>query len=516
MLAPSRPIPLLFIVTLLLLLCGVAFLRVQFDFNAGHMDEYDYLFVGRQLWASKEWATHIYIFGSDLSWYLLGWGERYFGGLTGARLVAGGIGLLSLAGMYAFVYTLWRNHLTALIAVSLLTMQSIHIFISRFATYDIVSFTFFSLALAPLVLACQRQTSSRYRYLVLSIVMMSLSVASKYVVILYLPLIAGLALLRAPRIGLLFACGVGSVLLAYAFLHWDALKVLYRVQIQNVHGVSNGSAEYILSTMFRYLWPALLASVVAITYVFYRDGIRRWRSNHSIQLGLLVLLAMPMLLYHLNALNMISLFKHLVYANLFLLAVSAWLIVQLLQASQSIVKQFTLSLLLIAYAFLNYQQLQQAEVAYADVSPVVEAMDNKLHAEVTILSEDPYLFRYLGFGKMPQSHIKESKWLDNNRDGLYEKKDVVEALWDRKFSYVYLNDQLHPKLNKSIRKILTMRGYTAVLVENYQTSEVMSRQNKGSFGLYQRHHPPTVPLKEDDLFERGKAMKTFLKEGTYE
>jgi len=268
--------------------------------------------------------------------------------------------------------------------------------------------------------------------------------------------------------------------------------------------------------MLSYLWPALLATVMSITYVLYHDGIRRWRSNHCTQLGLLVLLAIPMLLYHLNALNMISLFKHLVYANFFLLTTSAWLIVQLLQASQSMVKQFTLSLLFIAYAFLNYQQLQQAEVAYADVSPVIDAMDNKWHAEVTILSEDPYLFRYLGFGKLPQSHIKESKWLDNNRDGIYEKKDVVEALWDRKFSYVYLNDRLHPNLNKTIRKILTMRGYTAVLVESYQTSEVMSRQNKGSFSLYQRHHLSTVPLEEDDLFQRGKAMKAFLKEGAYE
>jgi hypothetical protein len=516
MLASSRPIPLFFIITIALLLCGAAFLRAKFDFNAGHMDEYDYLFVGRQLLAGREWASHIYIFGSDLSWYLLGWGERYLGGLTGARMIASGVGLFSLAGMYAFVYVLWRNHFTALIAVSLLSVQSIHVFISRFATYDIVSFTFFSLALAPLILACQRQTPSRYGYLILSIVLMSLSVTSKYVVILYLPFIAGLALLRAPRIGLLFGTSVGAVLLAYAALHWDALLILYRVQIQSVHGVSNGSAEYILITMFRYVWPGLLASVMAIAYVLYRDGLRSWRNQRSTELCLLVLLAVPMLFYHLNALNMISLFKHLVYANIFLLAASAWLITQLLQASQFMAKQSTLSGLLIAYALLNYQQLQQAEVAYADVSPVIKAIDHKLNVETTILSEDPYLFRYLGFWKMPQSHIKESKWLDNNRDGLYEKKDVVEALWDRKFSYVYLNDRLHPNLNKTIRKILTMRGYTAVLVESYQTSEVMSRQKKGSFGLYQRNQASTIPLQEDDLFQRGKAMKTFLERGLYE
>ena len=516
MLASSGRMPSLFLISLLLLLCGSAFLRMQFGFNAGHMDEYDYLFVGRQLWAGKSWATHIYIFGSDLNWYLLGWGERYLGGLHGARMVAGAFGLLSLAGLYAFVYALWRNHLTALIAVTLLATQSIHLFISRFATYDIISFAFFALSLAPMVLACQRQSASRYLYLLLSIVLISLSVTSKYVVVLYLPFLSIIMFVRSPRMAILFSLGVGSILLVYAALHWESLQVLYRVQIQNVHGGSNGSLEYVLRSILSYLWPALLSGLLAIVYVVYRDGIKGLLQKQGVYLGLLVLLSLPMVAYHLQALNMISLYKHLVYANLFLLAASAWLISQVLQSSHSLIKQACLVLLLIAYTLLNFQQLKQAEVAYVDVSPAIKAVEGQLDVETTILSEDPYLFRYLGFGKVPQGHIKESKWLDNNRDGLYEKKDVVEALWDSKFSYVYLNDRLHPNLNKTIRKILKMRGYTPVVLMDYKTSEVMSRKKKGSLGLYQRTKQPSILLQNDDLFKRGEAMKALLKESESE
>lgn len=102
-------------------------------------------------------------------------------------------------------------------------------------------------------------------------------------------------------------------------------------------------------------------------------------------------------------------------------------------------------------------------------------MPKALDEEITILSEDPYLFRYFVGQSVPQNHIKESNWLDNNRDGRYESKDVVDAIWDMKFSYVYLNDQLHPSLNKKLRKILKMRGYQELITQSYQLSSVMQK-----------------------------------------
>ncbi|RVU83753.1 phospholipid carrier-dependent glycosyltransferase [Leucothrix sargassi] len=508
--------PILLLIGLLLLLCGSAYLRLQFGFNAGHMDEYDYLFVGKQLLSGGSWSTHIYIFGSDLSWYLLGWADETFGGLQGARLLSGLLGLVSLGGIYAFVFTLWRNHLAALLAVVLLATQSIHVFLSRFATYDIISFTFFCLALTPLLLAAQKQSAVRYAYLLAAILLLSLSVMTKYVVVLYLPVIGLILLFRAPRMAILLGIGVGAVLLTYVGLHWESLQVLYKVQIQNVHGDSNGSLLYILRSLFAYLWPAATLCLLALIYSTFRDGLASLKQKQGAYLLLLMLLALPMVAYHFNALNMISLYKHMIYANVFMLIASAWLLAQLLGERLFAVKQCVVLGLLMGYAALNYQQLSLAENAYADVTLVIAEVEGKLDAETTILSEDPYLFRYLAFSDIPQQHIKESRWLDNNRDGVYENKDVVEAVWDAKFSYVYLNDQLHPNFNKKLRKVLVMRSYTPVFEQRYLTSEVMSRQKKGTMSLYQRTRQPSVPLTDDDLFERGKALKTFLKEASHD
>jgi len=259
-----------------------------------------------------------------------------------------------------------------------------------------------------------------------------------------------------------------------------------------------------------------LACVAAIGYGIYRDRLLCFKQKQGIYLLLLPLLALPMVAYHLNALNMISLYKHMVYANLFLLIAAAWLFEELLQSGSSVLKQLFLVALIGVYVVLNYQQLKQAERAFADVSPVIAAVQSRLQPETTILSEDPYLFRYLGFESTPQGHIKESNWLDNNRDGVYEKKDVVEAIWDAKFSYIYLNDQLHPTLNKTIRKLLKTRGYQPIFESRYNTSEVMSRQKKGVLGLYERTRKPSVALQDDDLFDRGKALQAFIKGGSSE
>ena len=507
----SRRLPLLFFFAVLaLLLAASAYLRLQFDFNAGHMDEYDYLFVGHRLLSGLSWPSYTYIFGSDLNWYLLGLGDRFLGGLSGARMVAGVFGVLSLLGMYLFTYVLWRSRLIALIAASLLALQSIQLFISRFATYDIISFACFSLALAPLVLTCQKTDRSRYLYLLLSVVLMSLAITSKYVVILYMPLLAGLALLRAPKIGFTFGALVGVVLLSYVALHWEALQRLYEVQIKGVHGTGNGSFEYIIWSEIKYLWLSLLAWLVAVVWRALECGRGFWRDTQWHQLLLLGLFALPMAAYHLNALNMISLFKHLIYSLYFLIPAFAWLIGMVLkEQSFRYLKQGLASAALVGVSYVSYQQLLEMETAYADVSSVLQQVDGELNHQSTILSEDPYLFRYLGVDTIPQVQIKESGWLDNNRDGKHEPKDVIEAIWDSKFSYVYLNDQLHPSLNVKLRKMLALKKYQALWSEDYEISDVMSRKTKGTMSLFRRTESPRLSLLEDELFGRGKDMKAF-------
>ena len=124
--------------------------------------------------------------------------------------------------------------------------------------------------------------------------------------------------------------------------------------------------------------------------------------------------------------------------------------------------------------------------------PVIEYSKASLAPKDSILSEDPYLFRYLGESIIPQSQIKESGWLDNNLDGKHEHQDVIDAVWDMKFEYVFLNDQIHAELNKKLRNILGTKKYKLIVDEAYENSNVMSRQIKGRISLYQRAESPQL------------------------
>ena len=489
----SARLPLFFVTLLTALVLASLYVRFQFDFNTGHMDEYDYLFVGKRLLSGGTWPSYTYIFGADFNWYLLGWGERNLGGLSGARKVAGVFGVFSIVGMYWLVYSLWQRHLTAFISAALLSIQPIQLFISRFATYDIISFAFFSLALPPLLLACTKPGRRQYGYLLLAVVLMSLSITSKYVVILYLPVIAGLAFLYNRKIGFVFGGSVGLILIVYLNAYWESLLTLYEIQIVGVHGSGNSSATYIIDMLLTYLSGLAMIWLLALLWSIRLRPIRFWRQPSFQQLLILLLLALPMAVYHLNALNMIALYKHLVYAAFFLVPTMAWFLTSFLE-SQSFnwLKQGVATCAVLWMSLVSYQQLKVMEQAYANLTPIIEKVNTALAAEDTILSEDPYLFRYLGESIIPQSQIKESGWFDNNRDGTHEPQDVIDAVWDRKFLYVFLNDQLHPELNKKLRNILGTKKYKLLVDQTYENSDVMSSQVKGRVSLYQRVQPPQI------------------------
>lgn len=496
---PAKPgtLPYLFLAALAAGLLFSAVMRLLLDFNGGHIDEYDYLFVGKQLLAGNKWATYGYIFGSNLNWYILGSGEAV-GGLVGARAVAGLFGLLSLVGMYFFVRQLWQSTTVAWLSVALFAMQAAHIFISKLATYDIIALAFFSLSLAPLLLACQREGKARYLALLVAIVLCSLAVTSKYVVVVYVPLLTLAALFLSPLVGLLFGLGMTLVLGTYLGWHWQDLQGLYNIQIKGTHG-ANASYAYVLRLETLYLALPLLLWLVALGWQWRQRALRD-RST-LILLGLLVF-ALPLAAYHLQGRNMISLYKHLVYALLFLTPVMAWLLWNGLQRFHfQWAAQAGAAVVVVGMVWLNDGFLRDMQNGYPDVRPIIDAISTHPITEATtIASEDPYVMRYAAFGKLSQNHIKELGWMDNNMDGKFEKKDAVEALWDSKFNYVFLTNLIQPKTNNDLRGVMLSRGYEKVLEIPWQTTQVMSRQDKGVLELYRSTRPPRIPVNEDAMF----------------
>ena len=468
--------------------------RVQLGFRAGHMDEYDYLFVAKTLLADMTWPTHTYIFGSDFSWYLLGWGDRLLGGLVGARSVAALLGALSLWGVYLFAREVWQSKSIAWVATLILALSAGHIFISRLASYDAVSFCFFALAMMPLLRGCNNSSRftqrSKNLYIALGMLLLLSAVLTKYTTAAYLPFIGLFILVIAPSqaltAGAMLLTGIGT----YLWWHWHDLIVLYEVQISGTHGENTTYKDIIFRSGY-YAGGLLCLSIPAILYA---KKINQKKAMKT--LALLTIFSMPLFLYHLHSKNLISLYKHLNFSLFFLATAAAWSISQwyshyaTYKYSRAVLVRSTpllISLMIILYTASNHIQLKEMEDGYPDVENLVSHLeDSPMAADSTILSEDPYLFRYLQFNETPQSQIKETSWLDNDEDGKHTHQDVLDALWDRKFSVVLLTDAIHPSKNQQYRHILQQRGYSQSYIEPYQLSSVMTTHLTGRISLYHR------------------------------
>lgn len=489
-----KPANILILTSICIAVLAIMWQRAQLGFRAGHMDEYDYLFVAKMLLADLQWPTHTYIFGSDLSWYLFGWGEAFFGGLAGARLVAALLGLLSLVGVYLFTKQVWQSKRVALLATLLMAAAAGHIFISRLASYDAVSFTFFSLAMMPLLRSCQLNKSTdsqsfRYMYLLCGILLLLGAVLTKYTTAAYLPFIGLFMLIAAPMQALVGGTILVLGIAAYLSMHWTELVVLYQVQISGTHGANTTYKDILYRAGYYAGLPALL------TLLATRHEKRTSGQSQNVKILLLLLLfSCPLFLYHLQGKNLISLYKHLNFSLFFLVGGAAWLVMKIYDHyksnaySQAATVRLTpafLAGLLAFYTLLNLQQLKDMESGYPNVQGLVSHIQKQsLQGHTSILSEDPYLFRYFAFGEISQDQIRETSWLDNDKDGVHSHQDVLDALWDRKFNTVLLTDAIHPDKNIEYRKILSQRGYVQHYEESYELSTVMTTNKTGNITLY--------------------------------
>jgi len=482
-----------------IVLLGLVILRFDHGFVAGHMDEYDYLFVGRLLLDGQNWPTHTYIFGWDLNWYLYGLADKFLNGLAGARLLASIFGLLSLLGFYWFTLELWRDHHTALIATLLLALDAAHRFTSQLATYDIISFTLLVWSLPLLLLMCRQPSKNTPPMLILvSATLLVAAALSKYTVALYLPVIGMLILVVSPRLALAGGGIVMIAMLTYGHIHADQLRILYDIQIQGAHEV-NSSYSHVLLRIGRQIGPTIaVALLVYLTVIRFRPG-------DQPKILSLIVLSLLFPAYHLISQNVISLQKHLLYSNMFLLPIIAYAISALFVIHEPLktsendagTKQFqrtkaysltALVLLMIGmYGVSNQSNFITMQNSYPDVGDVI-AFSEEMNDTSRVLSEDPYLFRYLLYSRVPQSQIRESTWLDNDHDGIFEQRDVKQAIWDEKFDYVFLTDQQHATLNIDLRTMMKLKQYKLLYNQRYSTRTMSGHSTTGMLSLYRRNH----------------------------
>ena len=501
-----------------------------------HMDEYNYLFVGRLFQLGESWPTLTYIFGADFNWRFLGWAYSISNTSESARLIAAATGIFSLVAVYMMVKVVWGSRLRAVVTIMLFALMAPHIYISSLATYDVVAFCLFcwgmvflwSLLLSdpiPKVVSDIDDigiiSNMRRRNRILLIctgILIVTAVLSKYVLILYLPCLLIVVLLYKPQYALPAIVLVGGLLALYAWQARDSLMVLYETQILITQSANISRSE--LFVRFTKLLGEIIVLLVVVNILnFVLRKIPAWRSlipdnnkgqktNNSLKPKLLFLmLALPLPVYHLASSNQIASIKHLNYFYLFALPLVACAIVDIASSARIYLHQAkaaekrpwigisSMSLVLVMIGGLSAQLLvsnlriaADLSKGFPDLSAAADYWQKSRSDKANsgrILSEDPYLFRYAALPNFPQALISETTFFDNNLDGEYTSQDVQDAIWDYKFKWVLLTDQIHPQDNILYRRLLSLRGYEAVVRHPYSLTPLLTGNRNGVVELYQ-------------------------------
>jgi hypothetical protein len=135
-------------------------------------------------------------------------------------------------------------------------------------------------------------------------------------------------------------------------------------------------------------------------------------------------------------------------------------------------------------AAIAFFQTREMENSYPDTREAITFLKEKITPQTKIISEDPYLFRYHFYPALPLKNFAELGYHDNNLDGKSEEQDVIDAVWEGKFDYVFLTGQITPELTRKLREGVLPNSYVRIFSEPFKNSEVMRRNASGTMEIY--------------------------------
>jgi 4-amino-4-deoxy-L-arabinose transferase-like glycosyltransferase len=296
-------------------------------------DEALYTVIGRKLlqhvpqYPAVRWIT-----GSDLYPLIAGLASSVFdAGLYGARLVSVACSTGAALAVALLTGRLF-NKTAALLALMVFGFAGVSQLVGQLATYDGLGIAALAGATALLVYGLTTaDRQSQQRYLLLAAGCFALSVLSKYVALMFIPVVLMLVVLlvdykdrpRARRILQYFLLPAGVILGAYILFYHEDLAVL--VTTVQEHTWQPATRLEILQTMLQD------GGIVGLLGLL--GSIHLARSRHRARGTILLLCWLAALVfptYHLLTGNIRSLDKHIAYALVFLAPLAGWGVVQTL------------------------------------------------------------------------------------------------------------------------------------------------------------------------------------------
>ena len=451
----------------LILLVGFLLRVIHLNYNSPFVDEAQYVVLGQKILAgrSEEEAPFSWVGGIPYFYPPLSALFSLAGGVLGARFLNVLIGSSMIYLMYRFVQYLELSvrkykEIIALLAAALIAILGIPIYLSRLATYDMLSFGLFFLGFVSLqrtIFLRQPKPWQRENYFFLAAVLFFRSFLAKYFTLIMLPYLALWFLLSLKeknrqyrkRFITYFLIPLEFFFAVYIIYHFQDLLLFLQNQ------VSEPVSAYpeILAQFREYVLPTFIFSTAGMLWLVFIRREPKWIVFWGGALSIPII--------HVLFQNSASFHQQVFLIYLFTVPLAAYMFFQTMKTY----RVYGVLGVVLIYLWIGWNSRQTVvalERSWTNTDRVMRQLASMVEQTDTILSSEDDI-TVLMVPQIPYAQITGLFFFEYN--DLSGEEAYVRALEDGYFSFVLLNNSAHGELTDKLEAALGI-SYRLVFEED--------------------------------------------------
>lgn len=382
------------ILLLIILLISFGIRVYNLNYNSPFLDEAIYLTLGRQVltWQWQPEDPYTWVGGNPLFYPAFSALSGMVGGIVGSRFLNVLLGTFSVYLLYRFGKMLnlskvtKTNEIVGLISAAFMGILAMPVFLSRWAIYDMLSFTLFLLGLVLLQRALSLKKPALWelegRFL-LPAVFFFLSFMAKYITLILFPVIIIWAIYKSKQLGKeslsvalrYFVLPLGLAIVIYFFRHMEDLLHFQREQVST----TSYSVLQILTQYLTYALPAIVIAIMGTVILLLK--------KKFITTLFLISAAAIVPIVHIATNNFASVHQHAYLSIIFLLPLGAYFFTKLYENQRIFGGALTIITLLMLFTY-SQSQVRALETMWTNSNDVMAYLKENTTSHERILTTE--------------------------------------------------------------------------------------------------------------------------------
>jgi hypothetical protein len=396
-----------------------------------------------------------------------------FGGLIISRISSLILSFLMLFFFYKFTYRLLQDKLASIFAVIFLAILAPIIFISKFASVDILSLTFFTIFLmisSEIITIEDRKKrvpfvniQKQYFCPIMASLFLALAIFSNYILILFIIPAIVILFFNDKKSAIYFTLSSIILIMIIYFLN----SKLINHQLSSIPLISHESIKFskLLVRIAEYIAIPIMISYSALQIL--------WKTNiKSSWIYTLLLLSLIIPLYIIIAYDVFNIYRFISFSLILLAPLCGLVISKFIMINPNY--KYATIFILFFIVVLSYWHLTKLENAYPDTTEITKYCEDNFDNNSIVYSEDPFLLSNHFYPKMNINNFKNIYFTNTKNLSVNDNKEfIINQIDNGMFDYVILNGLFHKEFSELLKDKYLNHKYSKLMKTEIKINSLM-------------------------------------------